>query len=642
MAKTKFQNKHLKKKHAEQVSHKIDKKLWIYLGVILLVTFLVYSPALKNQFTNWDDDLYVTKNNTITSISINELGKFSENFVGNFHPLTMVSLALDYHFFELDPFGYHLKNLLFHLLNTLLVFVFIHQLSGENKFVSLFTALLFAIHPMHVESVAWVAERKDVLYTFYFLLGLLLYQKYKKDIKIVYLLASAVAFLLSTLAKSAAVVFPVVLILIDYYESRKFTFKLIAEKIPFFAWSVYIGVLALHTQSQSNALGDFEFYSLFERFRFAAYGFINYSVKFLVPFNLSSFHPYPDKNALPPEYNLALLAALFLLVFMILKGRKIKWLVFGTLFYAVTVALVLQFITVGNAIIAERYTYVPYIGAGFIYATFITNLLEKKSNKNVTNVLYFFVGVQILYFMVQTNIQTKVWFDSISLWNNVIEKYPDESGAYSNLGHHYRTLNNYDMALKNYNIAIQKDNKNSKAFSNRGKVWFDRGEFQKALSDYNASIAIDNKDATTYANRGATYGMLNDLEKSMEDLSKALELDPTNSNALKNRSVIYYQLGDFEKNIADCKKYLELFPNDADMVNQIGLSYNRLQDFENALLYVNQAIQMNPNAGAYFANRSMVYNAMGNTQNALNDITKAQQLGYKTNPNYINLLKSKK
>ena len=631
MVKRKFKN--------TQQNPKLQKQ-WIYIGLILLLTFIVFSPALKNEFTNWDDDLYVTENQTITSISIDELSKFGENFVGNFHPLTMISLALDYHFFGLNPFGYHLKNILFHLLNTLLVFLIVKRLS-RHLFVSLFTALVFAIHPMHVESVAWVAERKDVLYSFYFLLGILFYQKYLDEKKIIFLIVTALAFVMSTLAKSAAVVFPVVLYLIDYFENRKFTVKSISEKIPFLAWSVFIGVTALNTQSQSNALGDFEYYSLFERFRFAAYGFMNYLIKFMVPFNLSSFHPYPDLKNLPAEYNLSIFGIIGLLIFMIVKGWKNRTLTFGLLFFLITIALVLQFITVGNAIIAERYTYIPYIGVAFIYGTFVYRVLFENKNKALKNLVGFFVVVQFIYFSAQTYTQTQVWKDSISLWNNVIEKYPDESGAYSNLGHHYRTLNDYDMALKNYNIAIEKDKRNSKAFSNRGKVWFDRGDFEKALSDYTASIEIDPTDASTFANRGATYGMLNDLDKSLSDLNKALELDPSNQNALRNRGIIYFQQGEFQKNIDDYQKYLQYYPNDPDIISSISICYNRLKQFSPAIEHVNRAIKINPNKGVYYFNRSIIYNQTGQFQNALNDALKAKQLGFNINDEYLNFLNTK-
>jgi hypothetical protein len=254
-------------------------------------------------------------------------------------------------------------------------------------FISILTALIFAAHPMHVESVAWVSERKDVLYTFYFLIGLLLYYQYLLKRKIFFLVAATISFVLSALSKSAAVVFPVVLFLIDYYEGRKFTIKSVAEKLPLFLIAFYFGVTAIKTQS--NSIRDLVVFSVFERIQFASYGFMNYLVKFIYPHHLSSFHPFPEKGNIPLAYNLALIAILFLIVYMILAGRKKKWLVFGIGFYFVTVALVLQFISVGKAVTAERYTYIPYIGAGFVYATLLHNIFSENKYKN----LKYFAGV---------------------------------------------------------------------------------------------------------------------------------------------------------------------------------------------------------------------------------------------------------
>jgi tetratricopeptide (TPR) repeat protein len=552
----------------------------------------------------------------------------------------MISYAIDYHFFKLNPFFFHLKNILFHLLNTVLVYFLIKKISQNKIYISLFTALLFGIHPMHVESVAWIAERKDVLYTFYFLIGLLLYLQYLDKKNYVFLIGAALSFVLSTLAKSAAVVFPVILILIDFYEKRNLTVKSIIEKIPFFLYSVYIGLIAIRTQSQSNAIGDFQFFSFFEKVRFAAYGLMNYVVKFIVPVHLSSFHPYPDKNNISVVYNLALIAFLLIVAYLIFFGRKKRLLIFGAVFYLITVALVLQFISVGNAIIAERYTYVPYIGIGLIYAIILSEVFYGSKYKKYKYAVGVLLVIQLLFFAVTTYNRTKVWKDSATLWTDVIEKYPNESGAYSNRGHFYRTLNNYELALNDYNKAIQLDNKNHRAYSNRGKVWFDKGQIDKALADYNKSIEIDNKNAETFSNRGAAYGTLQQFNDALSDLNYALELDPNNVSALSNRGFVYYQMGEFEKNIADYTKYLQLKPNDADIINTIGLSYSNLKEFDKAISELNKSISINPKQGAFFMNRSFAFNGKGEKANALKDALQAQKLGYKVNDNYLNYLKN--
>jgi tetratricopeptide (TPR) repeat protein len=615
-----------------------DKRDWLVLAVILVIIFIVFSPSLQNGFTNWDDDLYVTKNSAITSISFNDMNKFGDNYVGNYHPLTMFSLALDYQFFGLNPFYYHLKNIILHLLNTLLVFLFIRSLTRGNRFVPLFTALLFGIHPMHVESVTWIAERKDVLYTFYFLAGLIFYLEYLKRGKIVFLVLTAGAFVLSTLAKSAAVVFPLILFLVDYYETRKFSMKAIAEKVPFLAWSVWIGMVALRTQSASNAIGDFEYYSLLERVRFASYGYMNYLFKFLFPHKLSSFHPYPDRSNIPAVYNLAVAGIICLATYLILFGRKRKWLIFGIGFSVITLALVLQFITVGNAITAERYTYVPYIGFGFIYGILTEQLWTSERYVKYRNWIVGVITIQVLVLSVMTFNRTKVWKDSETLWTDVIKKYPEESGAYSNRGHYYRSQNRYDLALQDYNKAISLDGKNFRAYSNRGKVWFDNGDIDKALEDYNRAIEIHGDYAEALSNRGAAHARKGNFDAALVDLNKALDLEPGNINALLNRSVTWYSVGNFVRTAADVTEYLKFKPEDADMLNLRSLSYNQQNKNNEALADLNRAIQLMPSQGVFWQNRSFLLIKMGDKAGALRDIRQAEALGVKADPGYLQML----
>ena len=626
-----------KNKEVKNVGQPTKKKELFFIGAVLILTSIIFSPALKNDFTNWDDQVYVTENNTITSISLNNLNKFGESVTGNYHPLTMLSLAIDYHFFKLNPFFYHLRNIIFHLINTLLVFFFIKRISKNNLFISFLTALIFGIHPMHVESVAWVAERKDVLYTFYFLTGLLLYYQYLIKKRTLFLVAATVSFVLSTLSKSAAVVFPVILLLIDYFEGRKVTIKTIAEKLPLFLISFYIGIMAFKTQS--IAIADTHVFSLFERIRFASYGFMNYLVKFIYPFHLSSFHPYPENGNIPATYNLAMIAVLFFIGYMVLAGRKMKWLVFGIGFYFVTVALVLQFVSVGKAVTAERYTYVPYIGIGFIYASVLYKIFSEIKYKN----LKYFTGalliVQLFVFTVKTYNRTKVWHDSASLWTDVIEKYPNESGAYSNRGYYYRSLKNYDLALQDYNMAIRLDKKNDNAYYNRGSAYFDMGKFDFALADYNECLSISPDNAQVLNNRGVVYIFREEFDKALADLNRSLELDPENKKTLSDRGFFYFQIKQYENSITDNEHSLRLDPGNPDVLNTNGLCYYYLQMYDKAIAEFNRCIAHNSTNCKFFMNRSLAFYAKGEKAKALEDAIMARQFGCNVNPDYLNQLK---
>ena len=311
---------------------KIHDRSFIFLQaglvlIALLITFICFSPALssKKEFTNWDDPVYVIEQKLITNLSVDNVkAMFSvHNDVSlNYHPLTVLSLAVNYHFSKLKPFGYFLTNIFIHLLNTLLVFVFIrkllsrsfssitaseakHTLSsdgllrrsppGNDKLIiaSAIAALLFGIHPMHVESVAWAAERKDVLYCFFFLSSSLVYINYLETKKIGLLIGCFILFVCSCLSKAMATPLPLILILLDFYYRRKITWQTIAEKIPFLLFALWIGITAVHIQSK-EALADFKIFTLAQRIMFASYGFVMYWVKFFIPVSLSTFYPYPS------------------------------------------------------------------------------------------------------------------------------------------------------------------------------------------------------------------------------------------------------------------------------------------------------------------------------------------------------------
>jgi len=242
-------------------SFKTDKGKFNYRNIIiviaiLLVTYISFYPSIKNSFTNWDDPGYVTENPKITHLKsdgIEHFFSFSDFTVGNYHPLTMLSLALDYNSAKLSPARYHKVNVLFHLLNTFLVFLFIYRLSGKKIIVATIVAILFGIHPMHVESVSWVAGRKDVLFTFFFVAGLITYLRYlnKNKQKILFYFFTFILALLSLLCKPAAVTFPLVILLIDFYYKRKFDIKCLLEKIPFFIVSIIFGIISLPVGARS-------------------------------------------------------------------------------------------------------------------------------------------------------------------------------------------------------------------------------------------------------------------------------------------------------------------------------------------------------------------------------------------------------
>nr|MBA3705771.1 hypothetical protein [Bacteroidota bacterium] len=343
-----------------------EKNKRLLFGAILAFTLITYAPSVKNDFIRgWDDGAYLFENDYLHGFSAANLKHiFTQEEQGNYHPLTMLSYAIEYKLFGIDnPMPYHIDNLILHLLIISLIFYFIFLLT-KNYFISFGVMLLFGIHPMHVESVVWISERKDLLYTLFFLLSIVNYIKYTSlESQKKYLYYSLIFFVIACLSKGMAVSLAGIIILIDIFQNRKFDKKTIVEKIPFFVIAVFFGLLAVKMQG-SSVQPDIPF-TVSERLRIVNYTVIAYFQKLLAPVNLCGFYPYPSK----PENNEIAsyfwffpiaVAAIAAITLYSLKYTKIIFFSLG--FFLVTILLVLQILPVGGASMADRYAYVPSIG----------------------------------------------------------------------------------------------------------------------------------------------------------------------------------------------------------------------------------------------------------------------------------------
>jgi hypothetical protein len=292
--------------------HKTSLNIAFCACLILIIVSLSFLPSLKCGLVNWDDDRYLSNTPAVQSLSLTTVKEASTSFfIGHYQPLTILSYALDYHFFKLNPYNYHLTNLILHLLNSLLVFYLIYLLSG-NIIVSFITAILFGLHPLHVESVAWVSERKDVLYSFFFLLSCITYLYYlTKEHKSRYYLLSLFFFLCSLLSKSIAVTLPLVILLLDYYLKRKPGKIFFLDKIPYFVLSIIFAIIAIFGVYLDNVVRSEPHFSLFSTLSVASYAIIFYLGKLFLPIKLSCLYPYHNF-----EYNLTYLYSIIAVVLL--------------------------------------------------------------------------------------------------------------------------------------------------------------------------------------------------------------------------------------------------------------------------------------------------------------------------------------
>jgi protein O-mannosyl-transferase len=611
------------------------KKDGLILAAILAVTLFLFAPTFNFSFVNWDDDVNLTNNPNVAHVNNKTIhNMFTETVIGGYTPLTTLSFALEYSSVGLKPGSYHLHNVILHLICVSLVYLLLRQL-GMNLFISSLTALLFGIHPMRVESVAWVTERKDVLYSAFFLASVICYIAYRKSKKIVYYFISLFLFILSLLSKIQAVSLPLALIMIDYLMDKKLFRNLLWNKIPFFILSLVTGLAGIYFLKQQGSLEVATVLPFYERIFIGSYTLVIYMIKSVAPYELSAIYPFPDKLSLLQYASLPLV---IVVGFMIWKIKRYRTeIIFGVLFFVFNVVFMLQVVGAGQGYMADRFTYIPYIGLFYIIAFMVNSLLTSKLKITI----WAFLLIYIILLAGITYNRVKVWENSQTLFSDVIQKYPKVAVAHNNMGRYFREINQYDKAIASYTKAIEIDPKGYKTYSNRGKAYFDIGKPDEALIDLNKCLELEPEYAEALSNRGAVLASKNKFNEAIADLNKAIQLDPGNTNALSNRSLAYFYTKDFELSANDVTTYLKFEPGDADMINIRALCFLNLKRYKESIADFNRAIELKPDQGIFYQNRSSYYNSVSDKQHALEDILKAQQLGVKVNPDYIKFLQSK-
>ena len=625
-------------KHIKQKAVNSSIKTYFIVFAIIVLTFFTFLNSLKNGFmTSWDDNKYIIENSLIRDFSFDTFKYFFANsYFANYHPLTMISYVFEYKFFSLSSATpYHFDNLLLHLLNVILVFYLIKNLTGKLE-IAVVTAVLFAIHPMHVESVAWLSERKDLLYSFFFLLSLQAYFYYLKNRnQIKFLIYCFMFFLLSLLSKSAAAPLPIILILIDYYYGKPINIKNFIEKLPFFLLSLIFGYIAIQTQKNFGATNMAPIFPAFDRLFLVNYSIIFYVIKFFLPINLCSIYYYPIKSGslLPAEYYLSPLA-LLLIVFLILKIKEHrKTLIFGALFFFFMLVMVIQIIPLGRSITSDRYTYLPFVGLSMIIGYFYSYFSSKINFKNILNI--FFLDVTIV-FSATSYYRCEIWQNGITLFSDVAEKNPNQSHAFSALGYAKFEYNDFEGSIDSYNksLLLKKD---AEAFNNRGNAKYRLKLYKEAIIDYDLSIHQDTNYSLAYYNKAATIEQLPSPDyKITEKLySKAIQIDEKYMLAYNNRGLARYQQNKLKEGLEDCNKALQLAPDYPNAYHNRGIIYFAMKNYKKAIEDYTTAIRLNPEYALAYSNRGVAKYYLNDKQNACMDWQIALQKGNTDSENYI-------
>jgi len=577
----------------------LNTKVWATALWIAAFALIVYLPALQCDFVNWDDDKYVYENEHIRSLDF-EFLKWSFGFhILNWHPLTLLSHSVDYALWGLNPIGHHLTNIIFHSLNAFLLFILIvylltnvslakssfYENSGNpttrNIFVAFVTALLFGIHPIHVESVAWVSERKDVLSTFFVLLSLIFYSKYALSPEIKrkswYYILSFSMFVLALMSKPMAVTVPLILVILDIFPFQRFSsknslganIKLVMEKLPFILFSLISTVLTIIAQHSGGAITSLKVYPLSFRVVVAIRGLSFYLEKMILPIGLSPFYPLPKYPSLQSLENIISIILVFVISIFCIWTWKLGQKIYMTIwvFYVITLLPVIGIIQLGEQAAADRYSYIPSIGPFFLIGLGISAAWGKHySTERVTFIskkiiLLILISIFLLL-SILTLKQIKNWNNSITLWSYELERYPNFWLAYYNRAHAYTSLGDYRQALKDLDKAITFNPKFAQSYYIRAIDYIGLGDYRQALKDLDKAITFNPKIAQAYYVRANVYIKLENYQKALPDLDKVIELKSEYvPEAYRNKREIYKKLDDYQQVIKKDTKTIEINPD---------------------------------------------------------------------------------
>ncbi len=598
--------------------------------LLAILTFLVMSPALLNGFTYWDDHLYVSENPDIRDLS-NIPKYFTSYLMGNYHPFVPLSHTIEYLLFGLKPWVYILNNILLHVLNVLGVYILIQKYTN-TKFIAFFSALAFGIHPLHVESVVWISERKDVLYTFFFLAGLISWEKARTQGQIKFKSISFLFFVASCFSKGQAVVFPMILILADYWHQQDFRKINFLDKIPFLLVSILFGVIAIYAQGSEGAVKTQNTFKMPDNFLAACWGFIFYLRKMILPWPLSAFYPYPDITKPYPAYFWVAPPLVGMILFLVWKFRtKTPEWIWAILFYSFSIFLVLQILPVGRAITADRYFYIPSIGLFMAVGISLHKyILQGKSQQILMLVIILTIGWSGISIY-----RTTRWKDTETLFRDVLVSYPKESVALNNIATMLAMQKKYDEALTYYLRTVENNPHHIEGVYNIGVLYDEISDFEKSANWFDRVFRMDSaykdvreKLALAHNKWGNQLKDKGDFASSEKAYQTALQLNPGFAEAWSNLGNQAF----FKQDYVNARNYfrqaLTLKPDFAEAWSNLGSLYATQNILDSALICFRKSTEINPEYGPGYFNEGYAEMVKGNRDKAVALFRKSASLNH--------------
>ena len=580
-------------------------------GALLLcaLTFLLYQHSLRNGFVNYDDSAYVTKNPEVQRGLAwhSVVWAFTSTSEANWHPLTWLSHSADVQFFGLRPEFHHFDSMLLHTLNVVLLFLLLAKATAASL-RSFMVAALFALHPLNVESVAWVAERKSLLSTLFLLLALAAYGWYVRKPSANRYSVVVLCFLLGLMAKPMIVTFPFCLLLLDYWPLHRLSSsaaggfsglfltiaKLVREKIPLFLLSLGSAAIAIYAQRSAGALGSWSVLPFDQRLKNALYSYVKYIVKGIWPSRLAVFYPHPEGSLALWKAVAAALLLVLITAFVWRQRASRPYLLTGWLWYAGVMIPVIGLVQVGRQAMADRYTYLPFLGL-FVAAVWLSSDLLPTARWARSIGLTAAVGT-LAAFMIVAHEQIGYWHDSYTLFAHALQVTPDNGTAEYGVGAALVDMGRADEAMPHFVVATRLTPSYSSPHYSLGALLQRQNRLDEAQREYEFAIATTN-DATEAAqshnNLAVVYLQKNQQAAARREFDAALHANPNELNSLIGRASIAYQTGDSDTAIADFSRAIQVAPSPVAYF-WLGRAFESKGDASSAMHAYELALRINP------------------------------------------------
>lgn len=585
-----------------------EKRNVVLCLLLVVATLALYNPVNRHPFVNYDDDRYVTENLHVhDGLTWDTIAwAFTATEQGNWHPLTWLSHALDWQLFHRNATGHHFTSLLIHAANAVLLFLFLAYATGRVG-PSWLVAALFALHPINVESVAWVAERKNVLCTFFFFAALIAYSWYARKPDWRRYLAFAGLFALGLMSKPMVITLPVVLLLLDYWPLGRIRglpsgtppiaqaplSRLLVEKLPLLVLSAASAWITMQAQRAGGAMRSAAQFSLGVRLENALVAYATYLWKMIWPSHLAPLYPHPGASL--PVWQLVISALVLLAVTVaVFRFRPRRYLLTGWLWFLGTLVPVIGLVQVGDQAMADRYAYIPLVGIFVMLAWGAADLADSRQIGLAAR--WIPAACILLALALATNRQLSYWSSNYDLWTHALAVTDRNFIAQDNLGGALLLLDKPDEAYSHFQAAAQINPSDPMSHSNLGAYLQEHGRLPEAMEQYDRTISLTSDAgllAATYANLGTAYRKLGEDGKARENYDQALRQNPNQSSAYLGLGQLLEKQNQLDDAIRNYSKAVELNPTDTGFL-LLGHALERVGRRAEALAAYQAALKLSP------------------------------------------------